>query len=128
MNIEELRSKIDKIDTQLLKLLNQRMGIVFDVGKIKNASKENVYRPEREKAIIDRLCEEAKGKLDIKSIRAIFQEIFAASRNIELPEIISYLGPEGSFTHQAAENNFGSIPNSRVEPEGVGGMVDITTY
>ena len=41
MNIEELRSKIDKIDTQLLKLLNQRMGIVFDVGKIKNASKEN---------------------------------------------------------------------------------------
>tara|TARA_B110001454_G_scaffold22572_1_gene22099 strand:+ start:237 stop:1301 length:1065 start_codon:yes stop_codon:yes gene_type:complete len=111
MNIEELRSKIDKIDTQLLKLLNQRMGVVFDVGKIKNASKENVYRPEREKAIIDRLCEEAKGKLDIKSIRAIFQEIFAASRNIELPEIISYLGPEGSFTHQAAENNFGSTSN-----------------
>ncbi|MEO2085419.1 MAG: chorismate mutase, partial [Marinoscillum sp.] len=84
MNIEELRSKIDKIDTQLLKLLNQRMGIVFDVGKIKNASKENVYRPEREKTIIDRLCGEAKEKLDIKSIRAIFQEIFAASRNIEL--------------------------------------------
>ena len=72
MNIEELRSKIDKIDTQLLKLLNQRMRIVFDVGKIKNASKEGVYRPEREKAIIDRLCEESKGKLDIKSIRPIF--------------------------------------------------------
>ena len=61
MNIEELRSKIDKIDTQLLKLLNQRMRIVFDVGKIKNALKEGVYRPEREKAIIDRLCEESKG-------------------------------------------------------------------
>ena len=85
MNIEELRSKIDKIDTQLLKLLKERMGIVVDVGKIKNASKENVYRPEREKAIIDRLLEEAKGKLDVTSIRAIFQEIFAASRNLELP-------------------------------------------
>ena len=46
--------------------------------------------------------------LKVESIKAIFQEVFAAARNIELPERISYLGPEGSFTHQAAESNFGS--------------------
>jgi chorismate mutase/prephenate dehydratase len=111
MNIEELRDKIDKIDTEVLSLLNDRMEVVYDVGQIKNVLNESVYRPERENAIIDRLNKDSKGRLDLKSIRAIFKEIFAASRNIELPEIISYLGPEGSFTHQAAENNFGSTSN-----------------
>ena len=108
MNIEELRTKIDKIDTDILNLLNQRMDIVHEIGLIKSASNESVYRPEREKEIIDRLNTLSEGKLNVESIKAIFQEVFAAARNIELPERISYLGPEGSFTHQAAENNFGS--------------------
>ena len=108
MKIEELRTKIDKIDTKILKFLNDRMDLVHEIGLIKSAAKESVYRPEREKEIIERLNSLAKGKLNKESIKAIFQEIFAVARNIELPEKISYLGPEGSFTHQAAESNFGS--------------------
>ena len=99
MNIEELRTKIDKIDSDILSLLNERMNIVHEIGVLKSASNESVYRPEREKEIIDRLTKISDGKLNIESIKAIFQEIFAAARNIELPERISYLGPEGSFTH-----------------------------
>lgn len=108
MNIQELRTKIDKIDAEILHLLDDRMEFVHEIGKLKNASNESVYRPEREKEIIERLNAIAKGKLKNESIKAIFQEIFAAARNIELPERISYLGPEGSFTHQAAQSNFGS--------------------
>jgi len=108
MNIEELRTKIDKIDSDILNLLNERMDIVHEIGLIKSASNESVYRPEREKEIIERLSRLSEGKLKAESIKAIFQEVFAAARNIELPERISYLGPEGSFTHQAAESNFGS--------------------
>ena len=108
MNIKELRTKIDKIDADILNLLDQRMDIVHEIGLLKNASNESVYRPEREKEIIERLHSLANGKLSADSIKAIFQEVFAAARNIELPERISYLGPEGSFTHQAAESNFGS--------------------
>ena len=84
------------------------MDIVHEIGLLKSASNESVYRPEREKEIIERLTSITKGKLKADSIKAIFQEVFAAARNIELPERISYLGPEGSFTHQAAERNFGS--------------------
>jgi len=109
MNIEELRNKIDKIDNKILSILNKRMGLVHDVGLIKKKNQEPIYRPEREKEIISKLKQASKGKMDKDAITAIFQEIFAVSRNLESRELISYLGPEGSFTHQAAESNFGSF-------------------
>ena len=61
MNIEELRTKIDKIDSDILNLLNERMDIVHEIGLIKSASNESVYRPEREKEIIER-CKISKKK------------------------------------------------------------------
>ena len=74
MNIEELRSKIDKIDTQLLKLLKERMGIVVDVGKIKNASKENVYRPEREKLLLIGFLKRLKENLMLHRFAQYFKK------------------------------------------------------
>ena len=108
MNIQELRIEIDKIDNKIIDLLNKRMNFVNQVGEIKKKNNEPVYRPEREKEIIDRLSNNSKGKLNHQAIKSIFQEVFAIARNLESEDKISYLGPEGSFTHQAAENNFGS--------------------
>lgn len=109
MTLEEIRIDIDKVDDQLLKLLNQRMELVHKVGELKRATKAKIYRPEREKSILDRLAHQNNGPLNKEAIDAIFLEIFAAARNIELPEKIAYLGPEGSFTHQAAESRFGAM-------------------
>lgn len=109
MNIKELRSQIDKIDNKILNLLNKRMNFVNEVGDIKKKNREPIYRPEREKEIIFRLSEVSSGKMTPASIQSIFQEIFAVARNLESQEKISYLGPEGSFTHQAAQSNFGSF-------------------
>lgn len=110
MTLDELRQQIDLIDDQMLQLLNQRMEIVKEVGNLKRTTNTVIYRPEREKSIIDRLTEQSKGKLLNRSaIEAIYLEIFAVSRNLELPERISFLGPEGSFTHQAAESRFGAM-------------------
>lgn len=109
MTLEEIRIDIDKVDDQLLKLLNQRMELVHKVGELKRATKAKIYRPEREKSILDRLATQNNGPLNKEAIDAIFLEIFAAARNIELPEKIAYLGPEGSFTHQAAESRFGAM-------------------
>jgi len=110
--LDDCRVAIDSIDNEMLSLLNKRMKVVQRVGEIKSASGGAIYRPEREKAIIDRLETRSiadDGALNKHAIEAIFLEIFAVSRNLELPERIAYLGPEGTFTHQAAESRFGAM-------------------
>ncbi len=110
--LEECRARIDEIDNEVVDLLNRRMEVVRRVGEIKHESNSAIYRPEREKAIIDRLTkisEASGGLLNSQAIEAVFLEIFAVARNLELPERIAYLGPEGSFTHQAAESRFGAM-------------------
>ena len=109
MTLDELRENIDRIDDTLLKLLNERMEYVHQVGELKNTSGAPIYRPEREQAILNRLKEHNSGRLTDAAIDALFLELFAVARNLELPERIAYLGPEASFTHQAAESRFGAM-------------------
>jgi len=109
MTLEELRVEIDKIDNTLLELYNKRMEFVHKVGELKNSTGAPIYRPEREQAILNRLKAKNRGKLTDKAIDALFLEMFAVARNLELPERIAYLGPEASFTHQAAESKFGAM-------------------
>lgn len=109
MSLEELRKEIDQLDNQILSIINQRMEIVKQIGAIKKKDQSPVYRPAREKEIIERLVRDNKGLLDQRAVEAIFLEIFAVSRNFELPERVSYLGPFGSFCHQAAELRFGAM-------------------
>ncbi len=109
MTLDELRVKIDTIDDALLKLYNERMEVVHQVGEVKNTTGAPIYRPEREQAILNRLKSQNEGKLTDAAIDALFLEMFAVARNLELPEGVAYLGPEASFTHQAAESKFGAM-------------------
>ncbi len=109
MELDKLRESIDHIDDTLLELLNERMEQVYKVGTLKNTTNAPIYRPEREQAILNRLKAKNNGRLTDSAINAIFLELFAVARNLELPEKIAYLGPEASFTHQAAESRFGAM-------------------
>jgi len=112
MTLDDLRLKIDSIDDMLLKLYNERMELVHQVGELKNTTGAPIYRPEREQAILNRLKSQNKkmdGKLTDAAIDALFLEMFAVARNLELPEGVAFLGPEASFTHQAAESKFGAM-------------------
>ena len=109
MTLDELRIEIDRIDDRLLELYNKRMEYVHQVGELKNTTGAPIYRPEREQSILNRLKARNKGKLTNEAIDALFLEMFAVARNLERPEAVAFLGPEASFTHQAAEMKFGAM-------------------
>lgn len=124
MTLDELRVKIDNLDDTLLKLYNERMELVHQVGELKNTTGAPIYRPEREQAILNRLKSQNKasnGKLTDAAIDALFLEMFAVSRNLELPEGVAFLGPEASFTHQAAESKFGAM-SAYIPMASIGGI------
>lgn len=105
--IEEHRDKIDAIDEKLLKLLSDRAKHVIEIGKLKEKSHSNFHIPEREKKIFEKLKLLNKGPFSETAIEKIFREILSASLALESPLKIAFLGPEGTFTHQAAIRRFG---------------------
>lgn len=111
MNLDEIRSQIDLIDRDLLELLSKRADLVHEVGVIKKRDGLQIYAPEREEALLRRLIELNQGRLPEKSIRAIYREIMSAALALEEDLKIAYLGPEGTWTHQAAIKKFGHSVN-----------------
>jgi len=106
IEINKLRKDIDEIDNKLLNLLNKRAEIARNIGLLKNKEAIEVYQPEREKEIIEKI----KAKTSIlkkKNIEAIWKEIIGACKDIQGSVAkIGYLGPMGTFTHQAALDYF----------------------
>lgn len=107
MNLDDIRKHIDEIDGNLLDLLSDRADLVHQVGEVKKRDGLQIYAPEREEALLRRLIERNKGRLPEKSIRAIYREIMSAALALEDDLKIAYLGPEGTWTHQAAIKKFG---------------------
>ena len=110
MSLDDIRKKIDEIDSGLLRLLNERADLVHTVGEIKKKEGLSIYAPEREEALLQALAaanREIGGRLPEKSVRAIYREVMSAALALEQHLKIAYLGPEGTWTHQAAINKFG---------------------
>lgn len=106
--LEKIRKKIDAIDDNILKLLNERANFVLDVGNIKRKGKVKFYIPQREKAIIERLKKRSEGPFPREALATVFREIFSASLSLEEPLKVACLGPLATFTHLAAMRHFGS--------------------
>lgn len=105
--LNKLRTKIDTIDKNILELLNQRLGIAKEIGECKGKSSEIVMDSARETNVIKRLFSLNKGPMSNEAIQHIFTEIFGSSREAQQPHLVSYLGPEATFTHIAGKAYFG---------------------
>ena len=108
MNIPEHRKAIDKLDAHIVRLLNERTRHVLAIGDIKLAAGEEIYAPHRERAVFERVCEANAGPMTDEQLRAIYREIMSSALALEKTMTIAYLGPEATFTHQAAIRRFGS--------------------
>ncbi|MFQ5680434.1 MAG: prephenate dehydratase [Candidatus Omnitrophota bacterium] len=108
MTLENLRSRIDKLDSRIIELLNQRAGISMAIGRIKAKHNRPVYSPDRESKVLSRIRRSNKGPIAASAMEAIYREIMSSSLSLEKGLRISYLGPEATFTHLAALKRFGS--------------------
>lgn len=111
MNLADIRTKIDVVDEQIIRLLNERADLVHEVGVIKKADGQPIYAPEREEKVLRALAAKAvemKSRLPEQSIRAIYREIMSAALALEKDITIAYFGPHATNTHQAARSRFGT--------------------
>ena len=108
--LENLRQKINDIDRETVNLISQRADLVRKVGSLKQENKIEAYAANREKIIFQSLETLNNGPLSNENLKAIFREIISACLSLEKPLRIAYLGPEATFTHQAALSQFGQAP------------------
>jgi chorismate mutase/prephenate dehydratase len=102
------RDQIDRLDRELLTLLNRRAQLAREVGELKKREGSVVFRPEREAQVIDGLKAVNPGPLRSESVAPIWREIMSACRSLETPTRVAYLGPAGTFSELAALGYFGS--------------------
>ncbi len=116
-----LRNKIDKIDKDILKLIQKRANIAIKVGDIKNKTNpgQTLYKPERESSILRKILKSNEGPVSDERIRVIYKELISACLSLEEGLKVGYLGPEGTHSEAAVLDHFGSkinrIPNQTID-------------
>ncbi|WP_309384484.1 prephenate dehydratase [Cerasicoccus frondis] len=110
MDLTPVREKIDAIDREIIAKLNERFRLAHEVAQVKLEAGLPIYHPGREEALMRKLSQVNTGPLSEAGMRAIYREIISAMIALEEPLTIAYLGPEATYTEQAARKNFGGQP------------------
>ena len=108
MSLEQIRKKIDQLDEKVIHLLDERTRLALEIGKLKQSSGSEIYSPERETEIYEKIDASEQGLLSKDALKAIYREVMSAALALEKPLSVAYLGPEATFTHLSAISKFGS--------------------
>lgn len=104
LSIEDWRDEIDRLDEELVRLLNERSKCAIEIGRIKREIGQPVYSPEREKQVIQHVTGINRGPLDDEGIERLFERIIDESRRIERvtvePEMEGRESPAAKPDHQ----------------------------
>ncbi len=111
MSLQEHRKAIDQLDAKIVALLNDRTRHVLEIGSLKIKAGEEIYAPHRERVVLERIAKLNKGPITNDSLRAIYREVMSSALSLEKTLTIAYLGPEATYTHQAAIRRFGTSLN-----------------
>ncbi len=106
MKIEEIRKDIDDIDVRIVELINKRAALAQEAGRTKQSTIK--YRPAREAEVIRNIRAQNKGPISGASVEAVFREIISGCLSLERPLTVSFLGPAGTYSQDAARKQFGS--------------------
>jgi len=104
---EELRQQINALDQELVTLLNRRQTLAQAIGRIKNLQGQRTLDFQREEEVLAHLLGLNPGPLSPAALKNIFREVISASRQIQSPLSVAFLGPEATFSHLAALKKFG---------------------
>lgn len=108
LSLDDVRKEIDRVDQTIVASLNERVKLAARIGKIKHATGAPIYVPGREEEVFKKIAGISEGPLGEPALRRIYREIISASISLEKVCKVAYLGPEATYTHQAAMKNFGS--------------------
>jgi len=106
--LEGLRAAIDAVDEEIVRLLDERARLARRIREIKFAEGLEAYDPARERKVLDRVSLLSRGDFPKAGLEAVFREIISSSISLQAPLKVAYLGPESTFTHEAARRAFGT--------------------
>ncbi|WP_028575728.1 prephenate dehydratase [Desulfonatronovibrio hydrogenovorans] len=106
-SLKEIRTRISNLDEKILQLLNRRAALSLQVGQIKSQARDSIFKPFREKEVLNGLAGKNQGPLPDEHLRAIYREIFSSSRSLQQKQRVAYLGPEGTFSYFAGVEYLG---------------------
>ena len=81
--LAECRKNIDRIDVQLIALLNERARVAEIIGEVKRGQSMPVYEPKREDQVYKNILENNHGPLPADAVRRIFERVIDEMRNLQ---------------------------------------------
>ncbi|MEN6492326.1 MAG: prephenate dehydratase domain-containing protein [Rectinema sp.] len=99
MNLEDIRTDIDRIDAKILSLLNERMEKALLTRRFKSTALD----PAREQAVIDKVRHSSQCLLDPQFSVKIYEQMMAESRRIQeaSPQTVAFQGEHGAYSEVA---------------------------